>query len=75
MKNSTSKNIRRLATPFAIPLLGVLVVSGVTGFFRDSTTEAATGRENNTLVSGSSAPDEATRARITEAFGKLPLEL
>lgn len=73
MKNSTRRNIRRRTTPFGITLLVALAVSGVTGLFRASITEAAKGRGNNTLVSGSSAPDEATRARITEAFGKLPL--
>ena len=73
MKNSTRRNNRRLTTPFGITLLVALAVSGVTGLFRGSLTEAARSRENHTLVSGSSAPDEATRARITEAFGKLPL--
>ncbi len=73
MKNSTHRNIRRLTTPLGITILVGLAVSSVTGLFRGSITEAARSRENNTLVSGSSAPDEATRARITEAFGKLPL--
>ena len=73
MKNSTRRNIRRITTPLGVTLLVALAVSGVTGLFRDSMTEAARGRENSTLVSGGSAPYEATRARITEAFGKLPL--
>ena len=49
MKNWTRRNIRRLTTPFGITLLGVLAVSGVTGFFRNSVTEAARSRENKTL--------------------------
>jgi hypothetical protein len=73
MKNSTRTNIHRLTTPLGITLLVALTVSGVIGLFRNSITEAARGRGNNTLVSGSSAPDEATRAQITEAFGKLPM--
>ncbi len=73
MKNSTHRNIRRRTTPLGITLLVALAVSGVTGLFRGPITEAARGRENNTLVSGNSGPDEATRARITEAFGQLPL--
>jgi hypothetical protein len=73
MKNSTRRNIRRWTTPFGITLLVALAVSSVTGLFREAITEASTGRENDTSVSGSSAPDDATRARITEAFGKLPL--
>lgn len=36
-------------------------------------TEAARGREKGILVGGGSARYEATRARITEAIGKLPL--
>ena len=73
MKNSTDRNTCRLTTPVGITLLVALAVSGVTGLFRDAITEASTGRENNASVSGSSAPDEATRARITEAYGKLPM--
>ena len=75
MKNTTHRNIRRLTTPLRMTLLVALAVSGVTHLFRNSITEAARGKENNTVVSGRSAPDEATRARITEAFGKLPMRL
>ncbi len=74
MKKSTRRNIRRqTTTTFGITLLVALVVSSVTGLFRDPMTEAARSRENNALVSGRPAPDEATRAGITEAFGKLPM--
>jgi hypothetical protein len=59
MKNSTRRNIRRRTTPFGITFLVALAVSSVTGLFRDSMTEAARGRENSTLVSGGSQPDEA----------------
>ena len=72
IKNSTRRNIRRRTTPLRITLLVALAVSGVIGLFRNSLTEAARDREN-TLVSGSSAPDDSTRARITEAFGELPM--
>ena len=71
MKNSTRRNIRRLITTFGVTLVVALAVSGVTGLFRGSLTEAARNRENNTLVRGSSAPDEASRERIAEAFDKL----
>ncbi|MDQ3666000.1 MAG: hypothetical protein M3410_05250 [Acidobacteriota bacterium] len=73
MKNSTHRNIRRQTTPLGIMLLIALAVSCLTGLFREAITEASTGKENTTSVSGSSAPDEATRAQITEAFGKLPM--
>jgi hypothetical protein len=73
MKYSTRRNIRRQGTTIAITLLVALAVSGVICFFRNPMTEAARSRKNNTLVSGRPAPDEATRARITEAFGKLPM--
>ena len=73
IKNSTGRSIRRLTAAFGLTLLVALAVSSPAGLFRGPMPDAAGSRGNDTSVSGSSAPDEATRARITEAFGKLPL--
>ncbi len=71
MKNSIRKNITRIIIPFT--LLVVLFALTLTHLFRHSITEASRADDNSPSVNGSSTPDEATRERITDAFGKLPM--
>ncbi|MGH9902543.1 MAG: SBBP repeat-containing protein, partial [Pyrinomonadaceae bacterium] len=52
-------------------MLVALIASGLTGHYQRSITEAA--KVDLNPAGRASAPDEATRARITEAFGKLPM--
>ncbi len=74
MKNSIHKNIRRqTTTTFGITLLLVLAVSGVTGLLPKPTTQAARGSQEKHVSNISFKPDGTTRARITDAFVKLPL--
>lgn len=73
MKNSIRRNITRKITTFGITLLLVPAVSNLTGFLPDPTTEAAGSDQGKHISNVSAKPDGATSARITEAFGKLPM--
>ena len=73
MNKSIRRNITRPTNTFGITLLFVLAASGLTGLLPNPTAEAV-GLNQESLVSNvSSMPDGATRARITDAFGRLPM--
>src|SRR5687767_3048386 len=73
MKNSIRRNTTRPITASLITLLLVLAVSGVTDLLPHPNVEAVGSGQQNHVSGISSKPDDATRARVTEAFGKLPL--
>ena len=73
MKNPIYRNITREITTLGITLLLVIAVSGVTGLRPDPIAKAATGIHENAVDNIILEANGATRARITEAFGKLPM--
>lgn len=73
MKNSISRRISRHTTTSGAILLVAALALVVTGLFRYQITEATTIKSNEHISNTDSTYDGATPARITEAFGKLPL--
>ncbi len=73
MQNSIRRNTTRQTPNLVITLLLVLAVSGAPSFLPNPTTGAIGGTQRNDVNDVNSKPDGATRARITDAFGKLPM--
>jgi hypothetical protein len=73
MKSSVLRKISRQTAAFAITLLFVLAALGVTCLIPDFAAEAAMIGQDKHVLDRSSSRDDASRAGITDAFGKLPL--
>lgn len=69
--NARSTHAPRSRGPVGIILLVALVASGLTGHYQHSVIESA--KVDLNPAASASAPDDATKTRVMEAYGKLPM--